>query len=200
MQDRVSLYPGRVTLTPVQGQENTFDMVRADQPTQEGTSLNKASLLKDQTAALYGLGNDAVPDDVFQRAQGLVGDVRFTRHTDLGDKWLLCNGDRIDENQYPDLVEFSIYNTPMGKWFSALPTGDASDKGDGKFSFENSMCIFTYSKGVFYSESPKKTGKMQQIFYLYQHLLIGFDMWMKKIFGFLWLGPRTHIFIIQVRF
>ena len=68
MQDRVSLYPGRVTLTPVQGQENTFDMVRADQPTQEGTSLNKASLLKDQTAALYGLGNDAVPDDVFSVA------------------------------------------------------------------------------------------------------------------------------------
>ena len=46
MQDRVSLYPGRVKLVPVAGQENTYDMVRADSPTQEGTPLNKDSLLK----------------------------------------------------------------------------------------------------------------------------------------------------------
>lgn len=64
MKDRVPLYPGRVTLTPVSGQANTFDLVRADQPTQEGTPLNKASLLKDTTAALFGLGTGAVPDDV----------------------------------------------------------------------------------------------------------------------------------------
>lgn len=64
MQDRVPLYPGRVTLTPVSGQANTYDLTRADQPTQEGTPLNKASLLKDATAALFGLGTDAVPDDV----------------------------------------------------------------------------------------------------------------------------------------
>lgn len=63
MQDRVPLYPGRVTLTPVAGQANTYDMTRADQPTQEGTPLNKATLLKDYTANLLGLPNTAVPDD-----------------------------------------------------------------------------------------------------------------------------------------
>lgn len=76
MQDRVPLYPGRVTLTPVSGQANTFDLTRADQPTQEGTPLNKASLLKDATAALYGLGTDAVPDDalhLLSRFQGGLG-------------------------------------------------------------------------------------------------------------------------------
>lgn len=31
---------------------------------QQGTPLNKATLLQDATAALYGLGSDAVPDDV----------------------------------------------------------------------------------------------------------------------------------------
>ena len=65
MQDRVSLHPGRVKLVPVAGQENTYDMVRADSPTQDGTPLNKDTLLKDATAALYGLGADAVPDDAF---------------------------------------------------------------------------------------------------------------------------------------
>ena len=63
MQDREPTYPGRVTLTPVYGLANTYDMERADRPLQEGTPLNKANLLKDATAALYGLGTDAVPDD-----------------------------------------------------------------------------------------------------------------------------------------
>ena len=64
MQDRVPLYPGRVKMTPVPGQANTYDMVRADDPTQPGTPLNKATLLKDATAALFGLGTGAVPDEV----------------------------------------------------------------------------------------------------------------------------------------
>lgn len=72
MQDRVPLYPGRVRLTPVAGQENTYDMVRADQPSQAGTPLNKDSLLKDATAALYGLGADAVPDDVLAKIRELI--------------------------------------------------------------------------------------------------------------------------------
>ncbi len=64
MQDRVPLYPGRVKLTPVSGQENTYDMVRADEPTQEGTPLSKATFLKDNTAAMFGMGNQSIPDDV----------------------------------------------------------------------------------------------------------------------------------------
>lgn len=64
MQDRVPLYPGRVTLTPVAGQANTYDVVRADQPTQKGTPLNKATLLKDATAAKFGKDTSTVPDEV----------------------------------------------------------------------------------------------------------------------------------------
>lgn len=64
MQNREPTYPGRVTLTPVAGLANTYDMDRADLPLQQGTPLNKATLLKDATAALYGLGESAVPDDV----------------------------------------------------------------------------------------------------------------------------------------
>lgn len=41
--DRVPANPGRVVLTPVPGQANTFDMVRADNPTVEGTPLDKAT-------------------------------------------------------------------------------------------------------------------------------------------------------------
>jgi hypothetical protein len=40
--DRVPTYPGRVKLTPVSGQANTYDMQRADEPITVGTPLNKA--------------------------------------------------------------------------------------------------------------------------------------------------------------
>ena len=64
MQDRISVNPGRVLITPENGSAYYATMTRADNPTQDGTPLNKASLLKDATAALFGLGADAVPDDV----------------------------------------------------------------------------------------------------------------------------------------
>lgn len=66
MKDRVSANPGRVLITPENGDAPFYaTMTRADNPTQEGDPLNKNTLLTDATAALFGLGADAVPDDVF---------------------------------------------------------------------------------------------------------------------------------------
>ena len=76
MQDRVSLYPGRVKLVPVAGQENTYDMVRADSPTQEGTPLNKDSLLKDATAALLGGDSSMLPDEALVILKTLVDNAQ----------------------------------------------------------------------------------------------------------------------------
>lgn len=77
--------------------------------TQTGTPLNKASLLKDTTAALYGLENTAVPDDVLaklpSRFDPKVGDALQTLRTDLGEKWLLCNGAMVSTAVYPELTE-----------------------------------------------------------------------------------------------
>ena len=87
MQDRVSLYPGRVKLEPVAGQANTYDLTRADQPAQEGTPLNKASLLSDATAALMGLDAAATPDGAFAALAGKMTSallklkkLRYRRH------------------------------------------------------------------------------------------------------------------------
>ena len=51
MQDRVSTYPGRITLTPVTGESNTYDWARADDPSVVGTPLNKATFLPDDVAS-----------------------------------------------------------------------------------------------------------------------------------------------------
>lgn len=67
--DRVPLYPGRVTMTPVAGQANTYDMVRADSPTQVGTPINKAlfdkkadALTANATIYVSKSGNDGTGD------------------------------------------------------------------------------------------------------------------------------------------
>lgn len=52
-----------------------YEFIRAeDDPTEEGTPLNVSTLLKDSTAALFGLDQNAVPDDVF----GFLG--KFNKH------------------------------------------------------------------------------------------------------------------------
>lgn len=65
MQDRVSASPGRVLITPESGEAYYATIERADNPTVEGTPLNKENLLKDRTASILGLTPEAVVDDAF---------------------------------------------------------------------------------------------------------------------------------------
>lgn len=68
MKDRLSNKPGRILITPEDGSKPFYAIVtRADEPLQEGDALSKANLLKDQTAARYGKGNNAVPDTIFDQ-------------------------------------------------------------------------------------------------------------------------------------
>lgn len=104
MKDRVPLYPGRVKLVPVSGQANTYDMERADQPTQVGDPLNKNTLLKDATAALFGLSSDAVPDDA------LAVLSRF--HKGLGNEYVWEKSTSSVEYKYT--VVYTAYNAYTG--------------------------------------------------------------------------------------
>lgn len=69
VEDRVATYPGRVKLTAISGQTDVYDMVRADEPVQEGTPLNKAlldqkayTLTGDVTVYVSLTGDDASGD------------------------------------------------------------------------------------------------------------------------------------------
>ena len=67
MKDRIPTYPGRVKLTPVAGQANVYDMVRADEPVETGTPLTVETLLQGQTAAKLGLPPEtATPNEAFE--------------------------------------------------------------------------------------------------------------------------------------
>ena len=74
VKDRIPTYPGRVKLIPVAGQANTYDLVRADEPIEEGTPINRAlfqSLTEDISALLQ-----QVNDRLFEMSQRVrVGDL-----------------------------------------------------------------------------------------------------------------------------
>lgn len=63
-------------MTPVAGQTNVYDMVRADQPVEPGTPINKSTLLTDETAYLLELKKEnPTPDDAFAHiAKNFTGD------------------------------------------------------------------------------------------------------------------------------
>lgn len=80
MKDRVPTYPGRVLLTPVEGVTNTYTLERADEPTTEGTLLNKATLLADATATQLGLSSsDPTVNEALAAAMPLNRGIWYSR-------------------------------------------------------------------------------------------------------------------------
>lgn len=67
VKDRIPTYPGRVKLVPVDGQDNTYDMVRADAPVEPGTPINRA--LFDSISTLIEATVHAVDNKLFELSQ-----------------------------------------------------------------------------------------------------------------------------------
>lgn len=65
--DRVPTYPGRVRMTPVAGQANTYDMVRADDPIEPGTPINK--VLFDSIGMDFVALQKSINDNLFALTQ-----------------------------------------------------------------------------------------------------------------------------------
>lgn len=148
MKDRIPVNPGRVLITPENGSAAFYaTMTRADNPTQEGTPINKNTLLKDATAALFGLGGDAVPDDVLKKLRPISfgtnvpdgsdmidGEVRFVMDVDEYKvlSYIESNGSQfIDTGVIPTVntkvettVNFLSTNTTYNSIFGA--TGNNS--------------------------------------------------------------------------
>ena len=79
MKNRVPANPGRVLITPEDGSAAFYaTLTRADNPTEAGDPLSKETLLKDATAALYGLDATAVPDEVLVTARSLISTAQDT--------------------------------------------------------------------------------------------------------------------------
>lgn len=69
------------------------------------TFLNKANLLKDDTAALYGMDNTAVPDNVFKYLFPAmpVGTISWLASENIPSGFLKCDGSSVSKSDYPEL-------------------------------------------------------------------------------------------------
>lgn len=133
MQDRVPVNPGRVLIKPENGSSAYYaTMTRADNPTQEGTPLNKSSLLKDTTAALFGLDTSAAPNDVL----AFLG--RYNCHW-----WSVLHGQAR--------VEYKEKRT-----LSAQIIGCSDSNGNGTVTYADSITIDRRG-GAISLVSPKTT-------------------------------------------
>lgn len=121
MRDRVPMNPGRVLITPENGNAAYYaTMTRADNPTQEGDPLNKNTLLKDSTAALFGLGADAVPDDVFVEISEQKANNSVTYTATVTNNWT-----QIGDYYYQDVAVPGIIETDA-PIVDILPGSDAA--------------------------------------------------------------------------
>lgn len=116
MKDRVPLYPGRVKLTPVAGQTNVYDLVRADQPQQEGTPLNKASLLTDATAAAIGLSGDPTVNDALYALSQKSSPAEIHVYADIGTTATMSNSNKTLTATIASSGYATFYPNELGDW------------------------------------------------------------------------------------
>ena len=73
MKDRVPTKPNRYAIYDDAHNFLRYEYhERADEPTQAGDPVNKDTFLSDSTAALYGLGSSALPDDILGAIKNLL--------------------------------------------------------------------------------------------------------------------------------
>ena len=121
MENRVSAHPGRMTITPVSGQENTYDMVRADQPIVEGTPLNKATLFDEENETLYGLsGNEATVNNALKRVPQFS---RITEAHPVAEGYSVSAGDVVDVNESGEIyapLEWKFEGIPLSRSYTRI--------------------------------------------------------------------------------
>lgn len=76
MTDRNVQYPNRFHVKPVPGTDDIYEIIPAPGAVYEdGTFWNKANVLQDATAALFGKDSTAVPDEIFAAIRSLIQTV-----------------------------------------------------------------------------------------------------------------------------
>lgn len=132
MQDRLSMYPGRVKLSPVIGKENVYDMERADEPQQLGTELKKDTLLSDETAEALGLTSDATPNTALAQIKTLIdeleskmGGAEYGSYTGTG----TYGSSNPNKLTFPKAAKVVMLFNDQGQAIAFCETSDATKAG-----------------------------------------------------------------------
>lgn len=156
MKDRTPKFPGRVKLKPVAGQENIYDMTRADDPDDTGTPFNTRTMLQDSTGRFLRLpvSNPFVDDALRHMPDRIepIGTVKTSPALSLGDAWLPCDGSQVTFVEYPTLCQI-LRNTVGEVTWDGITVGTAPNfqemsrvvKFNGKFYVAG--CYYTKNSG-----------------------------------------------------
>lgn len=183
MLDRLPQIPNRFELTNDTG--SYVFLKRADEPSEEGTKLSKATLLTDDaavavwnntppnllctpSAALHHLGNNSFH----------VGDILTTlRNLDRNPDWRKCSGGEVSETEFPELYPLLPTGSVSDNWNtqtidnSTFTAGDHSYCGvatDGDWyvtvCYKLIKSTSRYDWYVFYTHDPAETWTKKELF------------------------------------
>lgn len=153
--DRVPRHPGRITLEPVAGAVNTYTLTRADDPTEAGTPLDKAtfnSIIHSRLTGRYYtpsvsrnvLSSSEYSGDIFP-ASGWI-ENSYTDFT--GGSYKLTSS----YPDYPNLAPRAFDNSDTTYFAAESDTGEtwiAVDFGSRILVTKLSVCWFSYSYDYF---------------------------------------------------
>lgn len=116
MKDRVVEHPNRYRLVPVPGEQDVVDLVPMPGiVTEPGTPYAVHAILSDQTAALYGLGPDALVDEVLKKISCIYKQVSVNgKNEELGDTDGYVKFSSVDRNDFEAVVTDTKIIIPKG--------------------------------------------------------------------------------------
>lgn len=109
------------------------------------------------TTAMYSDDgtSESIPGTVTGGDPYKVGDTLTTARTDLGAKWLLCNGDILDRDLYPELANLFPNSADITGVWSTQTIGTVSGASITGYSmiYANGYYVIPFHNCVFYSSS-----------------------------------------------
>lgn len=134
-------------------------MKREDAPSVEGTPLNKANLLSDATAQkVWPNANTRPADPTVNQAlnklaggTAAIGDIMLTTRDIDSASWLLCNGQYITEEQYPELFNTLRVSASAVPWSTELLPTTSGNPDTVALSYANGYWFYTVDAHLYYS-------------------------------------------------
>lgn len=151
MKDRVSANPGRVLITPEDGSAPFYaTLAMEDNPIVEGTPLNKASLLTDATAALFGLESNAVPNDVLSIVGSQIGGFKVVNSYQITP--MTTQSVSVDLNSFDPTKMYYLRMTANDTDNNSIYLVSFSASASGSNSYQ-AAAVIHFKQGIFNSDS-----------------------------------------------
>lgn len=182
MLDRLPQIPNRFNLTP--GTGNYVFLQRADDPSEEGTKLSKATLLTDDAAV--AVWNNTPPKLLCTPSTALqhlgnnsfhVGDILTTvRNLSGKDNWAKCDGGEVSADTFPELYPLLPTGSVSDNWNTQIIDNSTFASGDHSYcgvatdgNWYVTVCYklvngSQYNWYVFYTNNPNGTWTKKEIF------------------------------------